>query len=225
MNQAEAAGRTIDEAVMAALEAVGAAREEVGIEVLQEPKPAILGFGGRDARVRVTRLSSPGALARDIAVETLKYMGYDVTAELAAESVDAASITLSGRELSGLIGRHGRTLDALEVLIGMHVLRRRGSRVALTFDAGGYRARCERALIEMARQASEQAVREGRPVALEPMEARERRIVHLALRDDPRVATTSQGEEGSRFVVVGLASQHRLPAAHPGDAAPEDATR
>ena len=202
MNQTEATGRTIDEATTAALGLIGATREEVDVEVLQEPKPAILGFGGREARVRVTRQASYGMLARDVTTQVLGLMGFSVTAELSDEGPDGASIVLSGQDLSGLIGRHGHTLDALEFLVGMHVFRRRGSRMGLVIDAGGYRARREKALVEMAHQASEQAIQESRPIALEPMGAKERRIVHVALRDDQRVATASQGEEGSRFVVV-----------------------
>jgi spoIIIJ-associated protein len=202
MNQTEATGRTIEEATTAALGLIGATREEADVEVLQEPKPAILGFGGREARVRVTRQASYGTLARDVTTQMLGLMGYSVTAELSDEGPDGASIVLSGQDLSGLIGRHGRTLDALEFLVGMHVFRRRGSRVGLVIDAGGYRARREKALVEMAHQAAERATQESRPIALEPMEAKERRVVHLALRDDPRVATASEGEEGSRFVVV-----------------------
>lgn len=202
MNQTEASGRTIEEATTAALGLIGAAREEVDVEVLQEPKPAILGFGGREARVRVTRQASYGTLARDVATQMLGLMGYSVTAELSDEGPDGAAIMLSGQDLSGLIGRHGHTLDALEFLVGMHVFRSRGSKVGLVIDAGGYRARREKTLVEMAHQASERATQESLPIALEPMEPKERRIVHLALRDDPRVATASQGEEGSRFVVV-----------------------
>jgi len=202
MNQTETTGRTIEEATTAALGLIGATREEVDVEVLQEPKPAILGFGGRDARVRVTRQASYGTLARDVATQTLGLMGYSVTAELSDEGPDGASVVLSGQDLSGLIGRHGRTLDALEFLVGMHVFRRRGSKAGLVIDAGGYRARREKALVEMAHQAGERATQESRPIALEPMEAKERRVVHLALRDDPRVATASEGDEGSRFVVV-----------------------
>lgn len=202
MNQTEATGRTIDEATTAALGLIGATREEVDVEILQEPKPAILGFGGREARVRVTRQASYGMLAREVTTQVLGLMGFPVIAELSDEGPDGASIVLSGQDLSGLIGRHGHTLDALEFLVGMHVFRRRGSRIGLVIDAGGYRARREKALVEMAHQASERATQESRQIALEPMGAKERRVVHVALRDDQRVATASQGEEGSRFVVV-----------------------
>ena len=213
MNQTEATGRTIDEAILAALESLGATREDVDTEILQEPKPAILGFGGREARVRVTRHASHGTIARDVATQMLGLMGYAITAELSSEGPEGAAIVLSGPDLSGLIGHHGRTLDAVELLVGMHVFRRRGTKAGIVVDAGGYRARRESALIEMARQASEQAMQESRPIALEPMEAKERRIVHLALRDDPRVATASHGEEGSRFVVVTAAPSGTVTAA------------
>lgn len=198
----EASGRTVEEATAAALQAMNTTLQEVDVEVLQEPKPAILGFGGREARVKVTRRPSHGTIACEVASTTLGLMGYAVSAEIVSESSDTAQVVLSGQDAPGLIGKSGQTLDALEFLVSMHVMRRRGGRAGITLDAGGYRARREAALTAAAQDASDRATREGTPVAMEPMEAKERRIVHLALRDDPRVTTASEGEEGARFVVV-----------------------
>ena len=201
MSAGEGTGRTIEEAVRAALEALGASRDEVDIEVLQEPKPAILGFGGREAKVRITSRPTAGALAQEVATKALGLMGYAVSAGL-EETVESVTVTLKGDDLSGLIGRHGRTLDALEFLVALHVTKRAGRKVTTVLDADGYRARREKALVEMALQAADGAVQGGRPVPLEPMEPKERRIVHMALREDVRVKTSSEGEEGSRYVVV-----------------------
>jgi spoIIIJ-associated protein len=198
----EAVGKTVEEATAAALLAMKATMQEVDVEVLQEPKPAILGFGGREARVRITRRPSHGTIASEVASKTLSLMGYSATAEVVSEGSDTAEVVLSGQDATAIVGRFGRTLDALEFLVSMHVTKRRGGRTAITLDADGYRAKREAALTAAAREAGERAIKEGRPVAMEPMEAKERRIVHLALHDDPRVTTASEGEEGARFVIV-----------------------
>lgn len=201
MTGTEFAGRTVDEAVARALAALGAARDQVDVEVVQEPRQALLGLGGREAKVRAVLRASPGRLARQAAEEVLALMGYDATASL-DEVEDVATVTLAGRDMGALIGRHGRTLDALEFLIGLHASRRHGKRITVTLDAQGYRARREKALAEMARDAAHRAAGEGKPVFLDPMDPRDRRTIHLTLQGDARVTTASEGEDDERRVVV-----------------------
>ena len=201
MSVSEASGRTVDEAVGRALAELGVPRDQVDVEVVQEPRPALLGLGGREAKVRVTRRATPGPFAQKTAEAILSLMGYEATADL-EETQDALAVTLSGRELGALIGGHGRTLDALEFLLGLHVARRHGRRIRVVLDAEGYRARRERALREVGQQAADRAANEGKAVFLEPMGPRDRRTVHLALQDDARVKTSSEGEDDERRVVV-----------------------
>lgn len=201
MNSAEASARTVEEAVALAVRELGANREEVDIEVLQEPRPALLGLGGRDARVRVSKRSTEGAIAERIATDILELMGYTATGDV-QESGGRTTVILEGQEIGGLVGPRGQTLDALEFLVGLQIARRLGHRAHVTLDAEGYRARRETALQAMASQAASRAVRERKPVALEPMDPRDRRTIHLALQHDPRVVTSSIGEDESRRVVV-----------------------
>jgi spoIIIJ-associated protein len=128
-------------------------------------------------------------------------MGLDVsvTARAQAERVE---VVLDGRDVPAAIGRHGQTLDAIEFLTAHLLGTRLGRRVFVVLDAGGYRGMRERTLRGIARRAAERAARERKPVFLDPMNARERRVVHLALRDDPRVTTSSVGEDDDRRVVV-----------------------
>jgi spoIIIJ-associated protein len=197
----EAAGRTIDEAVQRALGEMGAARDDVEVEVLQEPKPALLGLGGREARVRVTRRPTEGPLAGRIAVEILDLMGYTAASEV-QEQPGATTVVLEGQEIGGLIGRQGQTLDALEFLVGLHVGKKLGHRARVMLDAEGYRGRRESALQKVATEAAGRAARDGKPVFLEPMDPRDRRTIHLTLQDDDRVTTSSVGESDERRVVV-----------------------
>lgn len=201
MNSAEASGRTVEQAVALAIGQIGAAREDVEVEVLQEPRPALLGLGGREARVRVTRRATEGRLAERVASEILELMGYAPTTDV-QESGGRTTVVLEGQEIGGLIGRHGQTLDALEFLVGLQLARKLGQRTHITLDIEGYRGRREAALERMAGQAASRAVRERKPVFLEPMDPRDRRTVHLALKHDPRVTTSSVGEDEERRVVV-----------------------
>lgn len=201
MTGVEGTGRTIEDAIQHALHLLGAAREDVTIEVLQEPRPALLGFGGREARVRVMPRRGGAELARDFSAAALRLMGYAVEAHAEA-TPEGISVTLGGSDISRFIGRHGRTLDALEVLLAVHLHRETGRRTQVIVDAEGYRARREKALVEQAVHAAERALASRSAVALDPMEPRDRRTVHLALRGDERVTTSSEGEGEYRHVVV-----------------------
>jgi len=203
MSATEHSGRTVDEAIERALAALGVSRDQVEVEVIQEPRAALLGLGGREAKVRVTRQATPGEFAGREAEQILRLMGYEGQATVEESATgDGISLTLTGQEIASLVGRDGRALDALEFLLGLHVARRQGQWIQIVVDAAGYRARREKALTETALQAAERAVREGTPVFLDPMESRDRRTVHMILQDDPRVRTASEGEADQRRVGV-----------------------
>lgn len=201
MTTAESTGRTVDEAVEKALAQLGVTRSEVDVEVLQEPKAALLGFGGREARVRIAVRPGAAEALGALMAEIVRLMGLQATVSI-EETPDGLLATLDGRALAGLVGRDGRALDALETVAGLRMQRLLGRRVHLVVDAMGYRSRREREVREAARHAAERAHSEGTQVALAPMSARDRRSAHLALKEDTRVATSSQGEDDARHVVV-----------------------
>lgn len=109
---------------------------------------------------------------------------------------------VEGGDLSTLIGRHGKTLDALQVLVAAITNRELGYRYPVVVDIEGYRHRRRQKLEQTARQAADRAASQHRPVRLRPMTPYERRIVHVALRNDRRVKTESEGAEPNRLVVV-----------------------
>jgi spoIIIJ-associated protein len=100
------------------------------------------------------------------------------------------------------IGQKGETIDALQYLVNASVNRTRTSRVRIVLDAEGYRQRRVEALQGMAHRSARKALREDRPVELPPMNPAERRVVHLFLRDNPRVTTESEGAGDTRRVLV-----------------------
>jgi len=107
-----------------------------------------------------------------------------------------------GGDLALLIGRHGRTLDSLQALVSAITNRQLGFRYPVVVDVEGYRHRRRQKIEDIARRAADRASRQHIPVRLRPMTAYERRVVHVALRDDRRVGTASEGDDPFRMVVI-----------------------
>jgi spoIIIJ-associated protein len=113
-------------------------------------------------------------------------------------------VDIHGRDLSILIGRRGETLTALQYISRLIVGKELRRPVAIVIDVDGYRARRERQLRQLARRMAQQVVERGRSLSLEPMAPNERRIIHIELRDDPKVYTESVGEGDRRKVTLNL---------------------
>jgi len=145
---------------------------------------------------------------RDIVVELLKRMSIEarVTARWEPQPEPGQTrplwVDISGSDLSLLIGRRGETLSALQYLTRLIVSKELRRQIAVIIDIEGYRGRRERQLRQLARRIAEQAVERDRTMVLEPMPANERRIIHLELRDHPRVITESTGEGERRKVTI-----------------------
>jgi spoIIIJ-associated protein len=142
----------------------------------------------------------------DAAVETIKNVlrGFDIEATIDEYEGDDGEIILDvvGGDLAIMIGRHGRTLEAFQTLVSAITNRKIGRRYPVLVDVEGYRSRRKSKLEEMAANAADRARRTGREVRLRPMSSYERRVIHVALREDRRVETASEGEDPFRRVVV-----------------------
>lgn len=111
-------------------------------------------------------------------------------------------LDITGDDLAILIGRHGRTLDALQFVVSAITVRSMGFRYPVIVDVEGYKSRQREKLESSARSTANKAASQHRSVKMRPMTPYERRIVHIALRDDDRVDTASEGEGSARHVVV-----------------------
>ena len=111
-------------------------------------------------------------------------------------------LDISGDDMAVLIGRHGKTLDALQFIVSMITVRTIGFRYPVVVDVEGYKNRQRQKLESIAHSSANRAVSQHRKVGLRPMTPYERRIIHIALRDDDRVETVSEGEGSARHVVV-----------------------
>lgn len=107
-----------------------------------------------------------------------------------------------GEDLGILIGRHGRTLDSLQILVSAITNRRVERRYPVVVDISGYRYRRRLKLEDIAKRAAERVARQGKSMPLRPMTSFERKVIHMALRNDRRVTTESEGDEPFRQVVV-----------------------
>lgn len=111
-------------------------------------------------------------------------------------------LDITGDDLAVLIGRHGKTLDALQFLVSAITVRTIGFRYPVIIDVEGYKSRQRQKLESIARSSANRAASQHRSVKLRPMTPYERRLVHIALRDDERVETASEGEGSARHVVI-----------------------
>ncbi len=131
----------------------------------------------------------------------LDAMGFEARVEV-YDAGGFVAVDVATDNTALFIGQKGETIDALQYLVNASVNRTRTSRVRIVLDAEGYRQRRVEALQGMAHRSARRALREDRPVELPPMNPAERRVVHLFLRDNPRVTTESEGAGDARRVLV-----------------------
>jgi len=114
-------------------------------------------------------------------------------------TIDAA---IEGEDAALLIGREGRTLDALQLLVNIIINKGREDRTKIIVDVEGYKEKRQENLQQMANSLAQKVAQEKQPLSLEPMNPFERRIIHMALRESTEVITESQGEGIERHVVI-----------------------
>ena len=175
------------------------ARIEINIE-----KPAELEEGEGDPVVNEETMQIASNVVRDLLEKMHVNAAIDAKIGEAADDMDSRVILINiqGDDLSFLIGRHSEVLHSLQYITSLIVGREVGHWIPLVIDVQGYRERRERQLRQMAARMADQVAKTGRRISLEPMTATERRIIHLALRDNDQITTESIGEEPNRKVVI-----------------------
>src|SRR2546429_1595684 len=207
MKSAEGRGRTLEEAVDAALIQLGESRRNVDVKILSESVD--------ETHVEVIVIEPASAAPRDSAdmdgdAETAKAIvgqllaGMGVRCSFSSHATpEAIIVDVSGRDLCVLIGWRGETLRALQTMTNLLASRRIGPDQRVIVDVERYRQRRENTVREIAYRAARQVKVTGDPITLDAMQPFERRAIHLALESDPDVTTVSIGEEPDRRVVVG----------------------
>ena len=237
----ETTGRTVEEAVKAALQQLEIDREDAAVVVLNEGRGGILGIGSEEARVQVSvrdggapplsaeRAQRDEAIfvddedaerVRDIVEELLNLMGVDVEVDLYNASADPDAdglgdplvLDLYGADAGLLIGRRGATLHDLQSIVTRMVSRSLGRYIPVRVDVEGYQQRQLDRAEQLALRAADRVRQRRRPITLDPMTPAERRIVHTTLADNVAVETQSSGEGEDRRVTVSLRGGAAAPA-------------
>jgi spoIIIJ-associated protein len=146
--------------------------------------------------------------ARTVLTEMIGLMGLDATVEI-ARGGDTARLNVKGDDLGALIGRRGEKLASLQHIVNLIVGRREGQHHRIAIDVENYRGRREEQLRDVADRAAKRVIQSGKIIQLEAMPAIERRVVHMALLENPKVRTQSVGVEPNRRIVVLPATQVR----------------
>jgi spoIIIJ-associated protein len=144
--------------------------------------------------------------AQTVLTEMLKLMELKASVEIASGG-ETARLNVRGDDLGVLIGRRGEKLASLQHLVNLIVGRREGQRHRIAVDVENYRGRREEQLRDVADRAAKRVVQTGKIIQLEAMPAIERRVVHMALLENPRIRTQSVGVEPNRRIVVLPAGQ------------------
>ena len=219
MKDLEISAKTVEEAIQHALEKLGVGREEVEIAVLKEGKTGVLGLGAEEAKIRVKLLASIAEernhiaeIAKGVLETLLGRMG--ITASVVpytqpfVEGEEGTAVPIAfdikGEDLGILIGRRGQTLACLQYIVRLITAHQAKAWVPIIVDVEGYKQRRYESLRALAWRVAEQVKVKRVPFRLEPMPASERRIIHLALADNPDIATQSIGEGEARRVVVSV---------------------
>ena len=146
--------------------------------------------------------------AKTVLEEMLSLMGVSGTVEIASGG-ETARLNVRGDDLGSMIGRRGEKLASLQHIVNLIVGRREGQHHRIAIDVENYRGRREEQLRDVAERAAKRVLQTGKIIQLEAMPAVERRVVHMALLENPKVRTQSVGVEPNRRIVVLPASQVR----------------
>ena len=181
---------------------------ERGVEPLGEDEPQeatqvpAAQIGEEDNDIIAEEAPEDLILAVDeFATALIDAMGLDATID-AHDAGDAIAVDVATKETGLFIGQKGETIDAIQYLLNVAVYKNRPFAKRIVVDSEGYRQRRIEAIQGMAHRTARRAVRERRSLSLPPMPAAERRVVHLFLKENPKVTTSSEGKEDGRKVVV-----------------------
>ena len=217
MNTIQMTGKTVEDAIEIALRELDVDRGEVEIDVISRGKAGVFGLGSEPAKVKVSKLllsssrevdssSDVIRVARETIDELISLMDVDVMCNLRqaeSEEVGGPLFEIEGDDSGLLIGRKGETLRSLQFMVRFLVSRKTGERANLSVDVEGYDDRRRQSLSNLANRVAQRVVKTGRSIELEPMNPRERRLVHITLSENGDVYTESSGTgEGRRVVIL-----------------------
>lgn len=214
-------GKNATEAIENASRQLNVPKDELNIEILEPGSSGIFGLvGGRKARIRVTVVKKAPepppaaepeappavqgdavAVARDSLKTILDLIPIEASVTARVEE-DRIILSIEGDQSGILIGRKGRTLDALQFIVSKIVNKSLDQKVRVVIDSENYRERRKESLVEMALKIGEKAKRIQKPITTGPLNPHDRRIIHLALKDDEELDTKSRGDGVLKKVLI-----------------------
>lgn len=198
--------KTVDEAVLEALEKLETTSDKLEYEVVEKGSTGILGlFGSKPAIIKARRIITLEDIVRDFLDQMFDAMNMVVKVDYSYDEAEKEiSIDLSGSDMGILIGKRGQTLDSLQYLVSLVANKNSDAYLRVKLDTENYRDKRKITLETLAKNIAYKVKRTKRSVALEPMNPYERRIIHAALQNDKYVVTRSEGEDPFRHVVISL---------------------
>jgi len=214
-------GRTVEDAINKALAKYRVDRKEIDIQVLDEGSKGFLGLiGSKPARVRITvkelaeklerketSISGKGELdgqvikVKEMLDGLLNKMGLNATIDMRTKD-DEIIFDIKSEDDKLLIGKKGKTLDALQYLVNLMVHRHLGDKLEITLDISNYRAQRQQSLRNLALKLSRKVKNTGKPAVVAPLGPHDRKIIHMTLKNDPSVRTLSRGNGFFRKIVI-----------------------
>ncbi len=228
MESYEFQGKNTEEAIENARRELGLSADQMEIEILEPGSAGIFGLvGGRKAKIRVTVKEEPAAepvvekrapavaaqpsaseasegaeMAKSSLEKILSLIPVEGV-QVTSEQVDGTiKLTIAGDSSGLLIGRRGKTLDALQFIVNRIVNKVFEERLQVIVDSENYRQRHHDSIVDMAMKLSDKAKKSKKPVSTTPLNPYDRRLIHIALRDDGDIETKSRGEGTMKKVVL-----------------------
>ena len=205
MEYKEYKGKNVDEAITNACVELGISADKLDYEVVEKGSNGFLGIGSKAAIIKARKNQSIEDIAREFLNKIFSAMELTVKLDInvvEGEKENTININVIGDDMGILIGKRGQTLDSLQYLVSLVVNKESEKFNRVILDTENYRERRKATLENLARNISLKVKRIKKPVALEPMNPYERRIIHSALQNDKYCTTKSEGEEPYRHVVV-----------------------
>jgi spoIIIJ-associated protein len=210
VNEVEVTGKNLEDAKRIALEELGVTEEKVEFTILKKGRSGILGMGADEAKVHARIKDDSGNVdnalddAKKVLETMVQYMGLDAVVKVLPNKDDNAPavFNLEGEDLGVLIGRRGQTLASLQYIVRLIVAEKAKTWISLNVDVAGYKKRRYESLQKLALRLAEQVKTTKRSINLEPMPPDERRMIHLALANNPDITTHSIDEGDKRKVVI-----------------------
>ena len=205
MSAMEIEAKSVEEAIETACQRLNLTADQLEIDIISQGSSGIFGIGTRNAKILVSPKETSDESSLREAKEILESILAHIHIPAAVEATwvdDQIKLDITSNGSGLLIGKRGQTLQSLQYIVNKMYNRQASQKSHIIVDTENYRERRRKALTEVALHLGNRAKKSGRPATSSPLSAYDRRIIHLALKDDRRLRTKSKGDGALRKVVV-----------------------